>query len=100
MAIVGHASASDDNFLDIPMLLRGLSQNIDNEDSLDEDFVIRLSPEMRLDLFKDDPTDPTGIVEEYLHDWWNHVHEWETYSQEDDIKNLDEAFAFHVKKVK
>jgi hypothetical protein len=93
MALIGHAAASFNIFLDIPLFLRGVSQGIHGTNGP----VIHLTPQMWVDLFNDDPTDPTAIVTEYLYDWWNSEQEWKTQSVECD---QEAAYQWHFEKVK
>lgn len=93
MAHVGHTVASLNIFLDIPVILRGLSQSLESA----------IGPEMRVgskflnQIHQVDPLDPTSVVDEYLDDWWNHGKEWKTHSLEVDQVA---AFQFHQRKVK
>lgn len=90
MALVGQAATSYNIFVDVPLFLRGLSQSLN-----DEPFgpLIRLSDEMKVDLYDDDPTDPTRVVDTYEHDWWNFD------QRHSKAFNPDDAFRWHVNNV-
>jgi hypothetical protein len=94
MALVGHSAATLNVFLDIPFLLRGLSQSL----SLGRGGGpgMQLSDKFYDDIRKVDPLDPTSIVEEYSYDWWNHASEWEIHPTE---VNQLEAYRWHIQKV-
>jgi hypothetical protein len=92
MALVGHSAAGLNVFLDIPLLLRGLSQSMYS----DAGPVMEISGDLLNEIQKVDPSDPTGIYDEYLNDWWNFEKEWETHPVDN---NHGAAFMWHVKKV-
>jgi hypothetical protein len=92
MALIGHTAASFNIFLDIPLLLRGLSQSM--IDTIGPKFS--LSTKLLEEIKRVDPSDPTGIVNEYLSDWWNFAKKWETQPVEVD---QEAAFQWHVQKV-
>jgi len=92
MALVGHATSSG-IFVDIPILLRGLSQSMVGQ--LGPHFKLVLSLDMWTELQRiKDPNDPTEVVAEYIGDWWNKNDEWETV--EHDLLDLEAAFGFHL----
>jgi hypothetical protein len=93
MALVGHTAASMNIFLDIPMLLRAVSQAMYNKAGPLSLINIHTLEQME----QVDPKDPTGIVDEYFGDWWNFESEWKTHSVE--VNQMD-AFLWHLKKVK
>ncbi|KIM34641.1 hypothetical protein M413DRAFT_144256 [Hebeloma cylindrosporum] len=68
MSVVGHAAAFG-VFVEIPALLRSLSDCMDGTHGP----FFEVSPELRADIQRPlDPLDPTERVEEYYGDWWNH----------------------------
>lgn len=89
MALIGHTAASMNIFLDIPIFLRGLSQTMKG----------RVGPEMCIstklleEIFRVDILDPTGLVDEYYHDWWNFGKE------EHPVVDQEKAFDWHIAKV-
>jgi Ni,Fe-hydrogenase I large subunit len=92
MAHVGHVAAGMNIFLDIPLFLRGVSQSLYGSDGPE----LRISTELLTKVREVDPLDPTSVVEEYLHDWWNYEKEWKTHPIESDPL---EGFQWHIKKV-
>lgn len=92
MALVGHAAAGMNVFLDIPFFLRGLSQSMHHEAG--PEFSI--SKKLRQEIERVDPRDPTGIADEYYCDWWNFAKEWETHPV---VVDQDKAFRWHLEKV-
>ena len=92
MAIIGHAAASMNVFLDILILLRGVGQSM----FLMDGPHIQLSLEFFDLIERVDPKDPTRIFDEYYGDWWNFEKDWKTHSVEVDYH---EAFLWHLTKV-
>ena len=78
MAIVGHAAASMNIFLDIPLFLQGLAQSMGDPDGPRIQFSKQMWEEIER---TPDPQDPTEMVDEYYDDWWNHDTEWQTRRQ-------------------
>jgi hypothetical protein len=94
MAIVGHASAALNVFIDIPPILRAVSQSMLGRSGPNFKISRRLFDELDRNP---DPQDPTERVDEYYHDWWNQDSKWRTTPQS--MVDVDAAFEFHVKKV-
>ncbi|KAF8810597.1 hypothetical protein BYT27DRAFT_7253582 [Phlegmacium glaucopus] len=94
MAIVGHAAASTNIFLDIPILLRGLSQCMYHQLPGEIQFSKGMWEEIER---VPDPHDPTEIFDEYYNDWWNKDNEWQTHQITVDP---EKAFKWHIYKVK
>jgi hypothetical protein len=94
MAHVGHTAASMNVFLDIPMFLRGLSQSLYLYRS--DNHTLAISNKLKNEIQLHNPSDPTGIYNEYLDDWWNFEKEWETHPVE---VNHVTAFKWHIQKV-
>jgi hypothetical protein len=92
MAIIGHTAAAMNIFLDIPFVLRAVSQSLYGEPGPE----IKISSEFLEYIRRVDRKDPTGVFDEYLGDWWNFENEWETHSTEVD---LIAAFGWHYTKV-
>ncbi|KAF8816200.1 hypothetical protein BYT27DRAFT_7248507 [Phlegmacium glaucopus] len=76
MAVVGHAAMSTNIFLDISILLRGLSQCMYYQRPGEIQFSKRMWEEIE---HVPDPHDPTEIFNEYYNDWWNKDNEWQTH---------------------
>ncbi|KAF8809994.1 hypothetical protein BYT27DRAFT_7253966 [Phlegmacium glaucopus] len=92
MAIVGHAAASTNIFLDIPILLRGLSQCMYHQLPGEIQFSKGMWEEIER---VPDPHDPTEIFDEYYNDWWNKDDEWQTHQITVDP---EKAFKWHIYK--
>ena len=87
MALIGYTAATMNIFLDIPNLLRGVSQSMLGAVS----HKFRITPKMLFEIKQVDPTNPTSILDEYFGDWWNFD---ETYPVEVDRQA---AFDWHMK---
>ncbi|KAF8808472.1 hypothetical protein BYT27DRAFT_7255581 [Phlegmacium glaucopus] len=78
MANVGYTAAYFNIFLNIPNFLQGLSQSIHPNGSLE--FMLSNAMWQEIEHVPD-PQDPTEVVEEYYHDWWNREDQWQNYPQ-------------------
>jgi hypothetical protein len=92
MALIGHTAASMNIFLDIPIVIRAVSQSLSREVGPD----MRIGVQFLEEIKRVDPKDPTGIYEEYYGDWWNFENEWKTHPVE---VNQGNAFKWHIVKV-
>jgi hypothetical protein len=68
MAHVGHSVARFNIFLDIPTLLRSLSQSLHGKEGPEMKITLKLLDEIKLY----DPLDPTHVYEQYFGNWWNY----------------------------
>jgi hypothetical protein len=94
MAIVGHAAATMNIFLDVPRILRALAQSMNKQ----EGPAFQLSPLMTAEIDRmPDPLDPTEMVDYYYHDWWNHDAKWKTQPQV--MVDREKAFMCHIQRV-
>ena len=94
MAIVGHAAASVNIFLDIPIWLRGLAQSMHDQGGRRIQFSQQMFDEIER---MPDPEDPTEMVDRYYDDWWNRDTKWLDNPQV--AVNREEAFKWHVQRV-
>lgn len=91
MAVIGYAAAAFNVFLDVPVVLRGVSQSL----HLTTGAEMRVNSRLLELVEQVDPNDPTGIFDEYFGDWWNFEKDWKNHREVDYL----EAFAWHLKKV-
>lgn len=92
MSIIGYAAAALNVFLDIPIVLRAVTQSVYFRNGPH----MQIGNELLLLIQQDVPNDPTGIFDVYCHDWWNHEKDGEKYPKK---VNLEEAFLWHLDKV-
>lgn len=91
MSHIGHTAARFNIFLDIPSLLRAMSQSLYLQEGPQMQISDRLWDAMQLH----DPMDPTQVYEEYYGDWWN----GEISESEPVEIDLEEGFKWHIEKV-
>jgi hypothetical protein len=92
MAHIGHTAARLNIFLDIPVLLRAISQSVCGREGPKMQIGMTLWDE----IWRYDPLDPTQVYKEYFCDWWNYKRNMELHPVEFDLK---EAFGWHIQKV-
>lgn len=94
MAVVGHAAASLNVFLDIPIVLRGMSQSMYRKSGP----MMQVSNLLWLQIDQVEPNDPTRIKNEYYGDWWNLWKEWTTKTLQVEVDYIA-TFQWHLNKV-